>query len=309
MGYNNYFLTGGSGTLGRELTKQLLADDRADKIKIFSRTEDKQQSMAVEFPEYPNNLLRYLLGDICDYDRVKTAMSGSEVVVHAAAMKMIDRCEYNPTEGVRVNVHGSENVFRAAHENKVMSCLFVSTDKACLPISAYGCQKSTAEHLAIGYNNLSRTAFNVVRYGNVLSSAKSFMHTWKALIDKGEPIELCHKDITRFFWSIREAARFLLNTLDNVLIHGDRGCVYVPKMGSQAMGDIASALTDNIKITQFRSPEKLHEDLISVHEAPYTYDCGDYYVIYPSAHEWSRDIKTRGTPVGEGFTLSSKDCL
>jgi UDP-N-acetylglucosamine 4,6-dehydratase/5-epimerase len=303
----NLMITGGTGTIGREIVKQLRGTDRFEKIIIYSRDESKHADMQRKFPEGGESGLRYFIGDICDYDRLVFAMKDADMVIHAAAMKHIDKCEYNPFESLRVNIVGGSNVVKAAIQTKVLNCMLISTDKACNPVSAYGSQKFCLERLFIGSNNMSdETKFNVVRYGNVIASRGSVFHTWEKLAKQGETLELTHKDMTRFFWSIKDAANFVIKTTKESYIHGDRGCIYIPKIGSKSMYDVAKAYSDNIRITTFRCPEKIHEELISEYESHYTYDVGDYYIIYPTMHDWAKSITVQGEKIKSRDLFISK---
>jgi UDP-N-acetylglucosamine 4,6-dehydratase len=301
----NYLITGGTGSIGQELVRKLLSIiSPDDKIIIYSRDEAKQAEMARKYAEGGMAGIRYLVGDICDLNRLKYAMEGIDVCIHAAAMKRIDTCEYNPLESIRVNVHGSSNVAEACAYCGVFRSYLLSTDKACLPISAYGAQKAAAEHLWIGMNNMADTHFSVIRYGNVWGSRGSFLKTWKESSESGEEINITDERMTRFFWRIEEAAGFIIKIISDT---SQRGCIYVPKMRSSRIMNIAEAFTDKIKISGMRCPEKIHEDLISVHESVSCYDQGDYYVIYPTQHDWCKEIEKEGKKVTPGFKISSGD--
>ena len=301
----NYFITGGTGSVGKELVRQLSELITVGRIVIFSRNESRQAEMAAEFPEGGEAGVRYFIGDICDYDRLLFAMKGSGIVIHAAAMKHIDKCEYNPTESIKNNVFGTMNVARACSELKVSEALFISTDKACSPISAYGAQKYASERFWIGMNNMSSTRFNLVRYGNVRKSTGSFYHKWKTLVAEGKPLPVTSDKMSRFFWNIESAAFFIINCLVDEKSLSDRGCIYVPKMKSEKLIDIAKSISDNIEITGLRCPEKLQEELICSFEGNNCYDCGDHYILYPDLHEWVGTIVKRGVKCVEGFSLSS----
>lgn len=302
----NVLITGGTGTIGREITRQIKDLHDIDKIIIYSRDESKHASMAEEFPEGGKSGLRYFIGDICDYERLRYAMSGVDVVIHAAAMKHIDKCEYNPTESLRVNVIGSMNVVRACIDTSVKKCMFVSTDKACNPLSAYGAQKYAVERLMIGSNNMGVTKFNCVRYGNVMGSRGSFVAKWEKLAIEKKPISLTHADMTRFFWSIEEAASFVVCHTLGKPEENDRGVIYIPKLNKKKMIDIAFTFTNNISITGLRCPEKIHEELISPAEVISTYEYGDHYIIFPLSHDWCAVSDRRGNPVPDNFTYTSK---
>jgi UDP-N-acetylglucosamine 4,6-dehydratase len=305
----NYFITGGTGTIGREIVSLLLGDTKmcAEKIVVYSRDEQKHAEMMNLFPEGGESGLRYIVGDICDYSRLLYAMDKAGVVIHTAAMKHIDKCEYNPTESVRINVIGSMNVAKACRETGVQQAVIISTDKACNPISAYGAQKYAAERLWIGMNNLSsKTMFNVVRYGNVLGSRGSFIYHWQNLLKEKKPIQITDENMTRFFWTVHEAGKFILSRITDGFQNRDRGLVYIPKMGKCKIIDMAKSLSENIEIVGMRCPEKIHEEMISITEGASAYDCGDHYIIYPLMHDWCRSIIPRGCKCPEGFRLTSE---
>lgn len=302
----NYFITGGTGSIGHELVAQLLSKPDSHRIVIYSRDEAKQAAMAEEYPEGGASGLRYVVGDINDYDRLVYAMRGASTVIHAAAMKRIDTCEYNPLESLRVNVIGSMNVAKACIECGVTISMFLSTDKACNPCSAYGAQKAAVERFWIGMNNMSpRTLFNVCRYGNVYNSRGSVIQKWKEAAASGEPLKITAPEMTRFFWDIDDAAIFILKRINDGEKSFDRGLIYVPKMQTFNMVDIALAISKNIEVIGLRCPEKMNEDLISVVEGASTRDQGNHYIIYPLQHDWCRLIIPRGNNVEEGFSLSS----
>lgn len=294
------FISGGSGSLGRAIARKL---QHAQRVVIYSRTEGRQQDMAQELPEGGASGIRYFLGDICDYDRLRMAVKGCLIVVHCAAMKMIDSCTYNVFESVKNNVHGTENIAKACLAEGVKQALFISSDKACNAVSSYGSEKFLGEQIFISSNHYGQTRFNCVRYGNVIGSAKSAFHLWKQQAEKGEPVTVTHKDMTRFYWQVDEAADFVIKMLQNT---SDRGCIYIPKMKSYKISDIAKTYSDKLKYTGIRCPEKIHEELVSETEAFNTCDRRGYYVIYPSYHEWSKNIEPEGVKVPDGFKLSSK---
>jgi len=302
----NYLITGGTGSIGKELVAQLLSNGESGKIVIYSRDEAKQAAMAEEFPEGGRAGLRYIIGDICDYDRLVYAMKNACVVIHAAAMKRIDTCEYNPVESVRVNVLGSLNVARACIQNGVELAMFLSTDKACNPCSAYGAQKAAVERMWIGMNNMtSKTLFNCVRYGNVYGSRGSVIQKWHEAAEAGEAIKVTSSEMSRFFWNIDEAAAFIRKRVLDGVEQFDRGLTYVPKMRSFKMIELALSTSHNIEIIGLRCPEKVDEDLISSVEGAYTNEMPDHYIIYPLQHDWAAEIIGRGKGVPAGFKLSS----
>lgn len=300
----NLFITGGTGTLGHELVKQLYS--KCDRITIYSRDEQKQATMAKEWPEYPDNKIRYILGDVRNYNTLLTAMRRSDTVIHAAAMKHIDKCAYNPVEAINTNIFGTLNVLQACVENNVRHAWFVSTDKACGAISLYGASKAVSEQAWISYNNMGCTAFNIVRYGNVIGSRGSVFNTWDNLADQGKPLQVTHEKMTRFLWTIGSAAEFLILAMNDGSKNGERGCLYIPKMKRFSLLEIARKRSDMVEITGLRCPEKIHEDLILSAESTTCYDVGSFYIIYPSLHAWAKSVKPRGIKVPEEFKLTSE---
>jgi UDP-N-acetylglucosamine 4,6-dehydratase len=300
---NAILIIGGSGTLGHALVEKLYPQCR--KIIVYSRTEAKQESMRERWPEYPDNRLRYILGDILDLDHLRVVTKGVDAVIHAAALKYIDRSEYNAIECFRVNCQGTVNVAKACAENNVPKAMFVSTDKACCPISNYGASKLLGERVWISSNNLSPVCkFNCCRYGNVYASNGSVFVKWQRLIDSGLPIQLTDSRMTRFFWEAEDAAGFLLEMLEK----NERGSIYVPKMQSYNMLALAKKMNPiRIDFTGLRCSEKIHEDLISIHESPNTRDCGDYYTVYPFIHDWINNLPIEGQMLPDGFAMSSRD--
>jgi UDP-N-acetylglucosamine 4,6-dehydratase len=278
-------ITGGSGFLGREIVRQVYP--YCSRIVIYSRDEGKHQSMAEQWPEYPDNKMRYVLGDIQNTARLTQAMKGCDHVIHAAAYKMIDKCDQrNIEQSIDTNITGTLSVVKACTANNIERAIFVSSDKACLPISAYGAEKFMGERIFISWNNFSSCRFAVVRYGNVHSSSKSVFQIWKAKAAAGEPINLTHKDMTRFFWSVEDAAFYCIARLQDC----EKGCIYIPKMLGLSMADEAKKYTDKIRITGLRTLEKIHEDLINEHEAITCHDIGYSYCIYPFDHEWCENV-------------------
>jgi len=307
MSNNNVFITGGSGTLGKELVAQLY--NYVEKITIYSRTESRQEEMRALFPEYPDNKMRYILGDVQDLDHLRRAIPGHDTVIHAAAMKFVDRSEYNAQECLRNNVDGTQNVALACAETRVRHAMFVSSDKACAPVSHYGATKMIGERIWTSANNLSPICqFNCVRYGNVVGSTGSVFKKWDALAKQGKPLQITDARMTRYYWHVSDASLFLIKCLRDSDTHNERGCVYVSKMQSYNMDAIAKRFVDaTFEYTGLRCLEKLHEDLISSHESGTCYDCDKYYAILPACHDWINNLPKRGELVPEGFSLKSSD--
>lgn len=300
-------ITGGTGTLGKELIRQLQFIDAEQRICVFSRDEFKQAELKKIYPEGGAKGLRYFIGDVRDYERLKTAFKGVDTVIHAAAMKRIEVCEYDPQEALLTNTIGSYNVIRAAIENNVSKCIFISTDKAPAASTMYGATKLCAERLFIGSNNLGKTKFSVVRYGNVMGSRGSVKELWEKQVIAGEPITVTDKRMTRFFWTIQEAASFVLHKID--IMQG--GEIFLPVMKSYSIYEMAKEISENIIETGIRGIEKLHETLLTEEEVNFCYYMQEqtapieYYTIYPFQHDWCKEIKIKGVKVHKNFTLAS----
>jgi UDP-N-acetylglucosamine 4,6-dehydratase len=267
-------VTGGSGTFGRAFVRHLIRFDMADRIVVFSRDEQKQEEMAREIAD-PNKRVRYMLGDVRDFPRLFMAMHGIDTVVHAAALKIVPKCEYDPIEAVRTNVGGTENVIRASIAAGVSKVIGLSTDKAVAPVNLYGATKLTAERLFIAANHLSgspgnpnATRFSVVRYGNVANSRGSVIPLFKKLFAEGRILPITHPEMTRFWITIDHAVAFVVHRLANMM----GGEVFIPRMPSFKIVDLANAIdpTSSVRwpIVGIRPGEKIHETLITSHDSP-----------------------------------------
>lgn len=274
-------ITGGTGTFGQAFVARLLQDNQVKKVIVFSRDEFKQHQMQQRVSD-PHKKLRFFIGDIRDRDRLERAFSGIDIVVHAAALKQVPATEYNPTEAIKTNIDGSQNVIDAALDARVGKVLLVSSDKAVQPINLYGATKLAAEKLFVAANvyrdDAHNTAFSVVRYGNVVGSRGSFIELLRTQRETGT-ITLTHEKMTRFWITIEKVMDVVLENL--VLMKG--GEIFVPKMGNMPVYDVVRMLTPecNIKVTGIRPGEKLHEVLITEYEAPRAHDIGYAYVIKP----------------------------
>lgn len=274
-------ITGGTGTFGQGLVHRLIADDHAKKIIVFSRDEFKQHQMQQKISD-PNKKLRFFIGDVRDHSRLERAFSGVNVVVHAAALKQVPTIEYNPTEAIKTNIDGSQNVIDAALDVGVEKVMLVSSDKAVQPINLYGATKLAAEKLFVAANvyrgGKFKTSFSVVRYGNVVGSRGSFVELLRTQKETGT-ITLTHEKMTRFWITIESVMDFVLESLGRM----EGGEVFVPKMGNMPVYDVVKMLTPDcdIQVTGIRPGEKLHEVLITEYEAPRAYDIGNAYVIKP----------------------------
>lgn len=280
-------VTGGTGTFGRAFVLRLLKTD-APKIIVFSRDEFKQSEMQREIPD-PQDRLRFFLGDVRDLPRLERAFNDVDIVVHAAALKQIPALEYNPMEAVKTNVMGTQNVIEAALNNNVDKVFLVSSDKAVHPINLYGATKLCAEKLIVAANSYRgqnrRTKFSVVRYGNVLGSRGSLVEVVNKQKTTGT-VTLTDERMTRFWITVDEVMNIVLESLS--LMEG--GEIFVPKMKSLKIVDVIQTLAPNcaIRTVGIRPGEKLHEVLITEHEAPRTKDAGRTYVIKPE-FGWADD--------------------
>jgi len=275
-------ITGGTGTLGKALVKTIL--ERWPDVKrlvIFSRDEQKQFVMNQEFPMQQYPAIRYFIGDVRDFERLKRAFNGIDYVIHAAAMKHVHIAEYNPDECVKTNIGGAENVIRACLETGVTKVVALSTDKACAPINLYGATKLTSDKLFIAANNIKghkEIAFSVVRYGNVMGSNGSVIPFFMSKAKEGE-LPLTHSDMTRFNITIGEGVDMVLNALESAW----GGELFVPKIPSYRLTDVAAAIAPNARLKDvgIRPGEKIHEEMITTSDAFTTYEIGKYYVILP----------------------------
>ncbi|MBN8703032.1 MAG: UDP-N-acetylglucosamine 4,6-dehydratase (inverting) [Bacteroidetes bacterium] len=302
-------ITGGTGSLGRELVSLILDKWPAVKrLVIYSRDEQKQYQMAQDFPESKFPAIRYFIGDVRDFVRLKRAFEGIDYVIHAAAMKHVHIAEYNPDECVKTNIGGAENVIRAALESNVSRVVALSTDKACAPINLYGATKLASDKLFIAANNIRGNRdlkFSVVRYGNVMGSNGSVMPFFIKKRESGI-LPITDPNMTRFNISLEDGANMVLFALDNAW----GGELYVPKIPSYKITDVAKAIGPDCKleIVGIRPGEKVHEEMITASDSFTTYDLGKYYTILPQQPTWdlSDFIKHfSAKKVVEGFTYNS----
>jgi len=278
-------ITGGTGSFGQKAVEVILKQNPR-KLIVFSREELLQFEMSRKFPDsvYPN--LRYLVGDIRDYNRIYKALKGVDYVIHAAALKQVPSCEYNPSEAVATNISGTQNVINACIERHVDKAIFISTDKAVEAVNLYGLTKAVAERLWINANISDDTRFSAVRYGNVMGSRGSVIPYFEQKRDAGEPIPITNADMTRFWITLEQAVEFVLDCLCDSRI----GCIYIPKLVSTSMIDLAKLVApeSDIIITGIRPGEKIHERLISPNERNIE-ELEDRYIIYPTHNVYTND--------------------
>ena len=304
-------ITGGTGSLGKALTKTILQNwPDVKRLVIFSRDEQKQFTMAHEYPNHKYPQIRFFIGDVRDYDRLKRALKGIDYVIHAAAMKHVPIAEYNPMECVKTNILGAENVITACLETDVERVVALSTDKAAAPINLYGATKLASDKLFVAANNIrgnNPIRFSVVRYGNVMGSNGSVIPFF--LNKKGDgTLPITHPDMTRFNISLNGGVDMVLHALE----HAWGSEIFVPKIPSYKITDIAEAIAPECKheIVGIRPGEKMHEEMITSSDSFYTYDLGKYYVILPAIHNWElADFIDHfsAKKVTEGFTYNSGD--
>jgi len=301
---SSILITGGTGSLGKELVKYLLDQTSVRRIAIFSRDELKQLNMRNEFKNDPR--LRWFLGDIRDIDRLKSALYKVDYVIHTAALKQVDTGEYNPIEFIKTNIVGSQNLVNAAIELGVKKIVALSTDKASSPINLYGATKLTADKLFISANNYSHprgTTFSVVRYGNVMGSRGSVIPFFKELSENGKPIPITDIRMTRFWITMQQAVQFIIESLE-IMAGGE---LYVPRIPSMKIVDLAKAIDPNVSfdIIGIRPGEKLHEEMISSDDSRRTYKVGNRFVVTPVIAEWGYEPPKNGILIPEGNAYRS----
>ena len=311
MNDKSILITGGTGSLGKEITKYLIKHfPNVKKIIIFSRDEQKQYLMAQEFPESKFPFIRYFIGDVRDLERLKRAFFEVDYVIHAAAMKHVHIAEYNPDECIKTNVWGAENVIKAALSTNVKKVVALSTDKACAPINLYGATKLTSDKLFIAANNIKgnrNIKLSVVRYGNVMGSNGSVIPFFLNKRKEGV-LPITNSSMTRFNITLNGGVEMVLHALE----HAWGGELFVPKIPSYKVTDVAKAIGPNciIKEVGIRPGEKIHEEMITSSDSFTTYDLGKYYVILPQVPNWNLKeyiSNFKAKLVEQGFSYSSNN--
>lgn len=306
------FVTGGTGSFGRRFVETVLTRFKPRKLIVYSRDELKQHEMQIDLAEKfdPETLrcMRFFLGDVRDRERLQLAVRGVDILIHAAALKQVPAAEYNPSECIHTNIMGAENVVWACLNNRVQQVVALSTDKACNPVNLYGATKLASDKTFVAANNLSGdigTRFSVVRYGNVVGSRGSVAPLFQRLIAKGvTELPITDDRMTRFWITLNQGVDFVLSSLEKMR----GGEIFVPKIPSMKMTDLAEAMAPGVKtrIIGIRPGEKLHEMMISVDDARTTVDLGDRYAIEPAFVEYSRDAYAKTHPLAaEGFSYAS----
>lgn len=293
-------VTGGTGSFGKKFTKKALELD-AKKVIIFSRDELKQYEMKQEFQD---SRLRFFIGDVRDQERLHRAFDGVDIVIHAAAMKHVDACEYNPFEAVKTNINGAQNIIEAAIDRGVEKVIALSTDKACSPVNLYGATKLASDKLFVAANAYvgeKKTRFSVVRYGNVVGSRGSVVPFFKKVKETGI-LPITDERMTRFWITLEHGVQFVIENLERM----QGGEIFVPKIPSMKVIDLAKAIAPECKIEVIgiRPGEKLHEAMITEDDARHTLEYDSFYTILPELSWWSTK-EFAGKKLAEDFSYIS----
>jgi len=297
-------VTGGTGSFGKKFIHTMLEKHDPAKLIVFSRDELKQHEMRMAGFNQPQ--LRYFIGDVRDQERMRRAMQGVDIVVHAAALKQVPACEYNPMEAIKTNIMGTSNVVDAALDAGVKKVLALSTDKAVNPVNLYGATKLAAEKLVVQSNAYAggrQTRFSCVRYGNVVGSRGSVVPKFLQQRPSGH-LTVTDERMTRFWITLEQGVEFVINCIEQM--HG--GEVFVPKIPSTTIVDLAKAVAPDAEIDfiGIRPGEKLHEVLISEDEARSTVELDDLYVVQPAVSPWfGYEWEDEGKPLEDGFRYAS----
>lgn len=304
-------ITGGTGSLGKSLTKYILQNyPKVKKVIIFSRDEQKQFQMSQEFSVENFPQIRFFLGDVRDQDRLIRAFQGVDIVIHAAAMKHVHLAEYNPDECIKTNIGGAQNVINAALQTSVTNVVALSTDKACAPINLYGATKLTSDKLFVAANNIKGTnpiKFSVVRYGNVMGSNGSVIPFFLNKRKEGI-IPITDPSMTRFNITLQGGVDMVMHAIK----HAWGGEIFIPKIPSYRVTDVATAVSPecNQVVIGIRPGEKIHEEMITASDSFYTYDLGKYFTILPALpnfqiNEYVNHFEAKLVP--KGFSYNSGD--
>ncbi len=289
-------ITGGTGSFGRKFTEIVTKKHNPRKLIIFSRDEMKQYEMRKQFNQ---ENLRYFIGDVRDTGRLHRAFNGVDIIIHAAALKIVPTAEYNPFEAIKTNIIGAENVINVAIDNGVKKVIAISTDKAANPVNLYGATKLCAEKMFIAANNYSPlgTKFSVVRYGNVLGTRGSVVPFFMECREKGT-VPITHKDMTRFWVTLEKGVESVIRSLGDMR----EGEIFIPKLPSIKITDLAKAVCSDCsqKIIGIRPGEKLHETLVPKDDWTFTYEYKDRFISYPEVID-CREKMLAGKKLSEDF--------
>lgn len=306
-------ITGGTGSFGKKFTKMLLTNYDVRKIIIYSRDEFKQDVMNKDLMQkYPDKTdkLRFFIGDVRDKERLHRALNGVDYVIHAAAMKQVPACEYNPFEAIKTNIHGAQNVIDAALDRNVKKVVALSTDKAVNPINLYGGTKLVSDKLFVAanaYSGMEGTVFSVVRYGNVAGSRGSVIPFFKEQIQNGcKDLPITDIRMTRFWITLEQGVELVLKALEE----SKGGETYISKIPSFKITDLAKAMAAEciLKEIGIREGEKLHEVMVTKDDSRYAFEYKNHYIIYPHFSWWkeSQHYTEGGQQINEGFEYSSE---
>jgi UDP-N-acetylglucosamine 4,6-dehydratase/5-epimerase len=298
-------ITGGTGSFGKRFIEYLLKNDHPRKLIVFSRDELKQHDMRQKFPESGDSPMRYFLGDVRDRERLYRAFSGVDIVVHAAALKQVPACEYNPFEAVQTNILGAKNIIDAAIDAGVKKVLAISTDKAVNPINLYGATKLCAEKIFVqanSYSGASGCRFSCSRYGNVVGSRGSVVPVFLEQRDTGV-VTITDERMTRFWITLDQGVAFVARCIERM----SGGEIFVPKIPSMRLMDLVKAVAPRCTVVfvGIRPGEKIHEVLVSVDEARHAMETDSMFVIQPAFSWWGSQNLQDAKPLPEGFSYTS----
>ena len=310
MKYKSILITGGTGSFGTAIVKKFLNSKiKPKRLVIFSRDELKQSQMMEKFPREKFPMLRFFIGDVRDQERLKSAFSGIDLVIHAAALKQVPAAEYNPTEFIKTNIIGASNVIEAAINAKVKKVVALSTDKACAPVNLYGATKICSDKLFIAANNYAgkRIIFSVVRYGNVMNSRGSVLPLFLKQKDQGY-FTITDREMTRFNITLEESVKFVLNICEKSVGYE----IFVPKIPSFKVTDLASAVnsSNKFKFIGIRPGEKIHEEMITTSDSKSVVELKDSYVLCPPGEKKIANFyieKHKGKLAEKDFSYNSKN--
>lgn len=300
-------ITGGTGSFGNHFTDYVLQHYKPKKIIIYSRDEFKQFQMRNRLMEH-DAVMRYFIGDVRDGARLRRAFEGVDYVIHAAALKQVPACEYNPNEAIKTNIHGAMNVIEAALDTSVKRVVALSTDKAVNPVNLYGGTKLVSDKLFIAANSYSGykdTRFSIVRYGNVAGSRGSVIPFFRSLVESGErELPITDFEMTRFWITLEQGVQLVIKALGE----SKGGETFIAKIPSFKITDLAKAILPDgvLKEVGIREGEKLHEVMITKEDSLYTYEYDQHFIVYPHMSWWTENNAIQGgRPVVHGFEYSS----
>ena len=303
----NILVTGGTGSFGNSFIEYVLNNYEPNKIIVYSRDEFKQYQMAEKFKKHSSKL-RFFIGDVRDYSRLKRALSDVDFVIHAAAMKQVPACEYNPIEAINTNINGAVNVINASLDCGVKKVIALSTDKAVSPVNLYGGTKLVSDKLFVAanaYSGAKGTKFSIVRYGNVAGSRGSVIPYFDNLLRSGQnKLPITDFRMTRFWISLREGVELVIKALEE----SNGGETFISKIPSFRITDLAYAMKSDIDLIEvgIREGEKLHEVMITSEDAPFTYEYNDHFIIYPNLNWWEKiNVIPGGRKVNDSLEYSS----